>query len=324
MAADQALEWEVVTANGTVVTATPAQNSDLYWALSGGGGGTYGLVLSLTAKAYPDSRTGGASLSFSAPFDQLFEAVSIWQQNLPGIVDAGARMSWAIIQGMFLMNELTIPDKSEEEVRALLSPFTSYLDESNIQYQLNVTSFPTFYEHAERYLGPLPNGAIPAAQIQGGAMFSRETVLAHNDELIDIIRNIVNTTSFLIASFSFNASSPLSPPAPNAVLPAWRDALLYYVVGQFWNFTAPVEYMNEQQRMISDELMPPLQDLASGAYLNEADWRNPRWKEEFYGENYGKLARIKKEWDTDGLWWVETGVSSDEWVIDADGRLCRV
>jgi FAD/FMN-containing dehydrogenase len=37
LAADQVLEWEVVTADGELVTATPYQNQDLYWALSGGG-----------------------------------------------------------------------------------------------------------------------------------------------------------------------------------------------------------------------------------------------------------------------------------------------
>ncbi|TGO66741.1 hypothetical protein BOTNAR_0055g00280 [Botryotinia narcissicola] len=47
LAVDEVLEWQVVTGVGTLVTATPTQNSDLLWALSGGGGGTYGIVLAL-------------------------------------------------------------------------------------------------------------------------------------------------------------------------------------------------------------------------------------------------------------------------------------
>ncbi|KAK2598894.1 hypothetical protein QQS21_005636 [Conoideocrella luteorostrata] len=42
MGADLILEWEAVTANGTHLIASPTENKDLYWAFSGGGGGTYG------------------------------------------------------------------------------------------------------------------------------------------------------------------------------------------------------------------------------------------------------------------------------------------
>ncbi|RYP93643.1 hypothetical protein DL770_000275 [Monosporascus sp. CRB-9-2] len=41
LGADQALSIEVVTADGRVVTADPETNTDLFWALRGGGGGNY-------------------------------------------------------------------------------------------------------------------------------------------------------------------------------------------------------------------------------------------------------------------------------------------
>lgn len=46
LSADQALEWEVVDGTGKLLRASRAENSDLFWALSGGGGGTYGVVWS--------------------------------------------------------------------------------------------------------------------------------------------------------------------------------------------------------------------------------------------------------------------------------------
>jgi hypothetical protein len=42
MAADQLLNLEVVTADGRFVTANAKENADLFWALRGGGGSTYG------------------------------------------------------------------------------------------------------------------------------------------------------------------------------------------------------------------------------------------------------------------------------------------
>jgi FAD/FMN-containing dehydrogenase len=38
--ADQILSAEVVTADGQFVTASSTENTDLFWALRGGGGGT--------------------------------------------------------------------------------------------------------------------------------------------------------------------------------------------------------------------------------------------------------------------------------------------
>lgn len=53
MAADQVLSIEVVTPDGRFVTASLEQNSDLFWALRGGGGSTFGVVVSVTVRVFP-------------------------------------------------------------------------------------------------------------------------------------------------------------------------------------------------------------------------------------------------------------------------------
>ncbi|KLU87191.1 hypothetical protein MAPG_06193, partial [Magnaporthiopsis poae ATCC 64411] len=53
MAADHVMSLEVVTASGRFVTASPSSNADLFWALRGGGGGTYGVVTSAVVRAHP-------------------------------------------------------------------------------------------------------------------------------------------------------------------------------------------------------------------------------------------------------------------------------
>lgn len=46
------LELEVVTAGGKVLIANECQNKDIFWALRGGGGGTFGVVTKMTLKAH--------------------------------------------------------------------------------------------------------------------------------------------------------------------------------------------------------------------------------------------------------------------------------
>jgi FAD/FMN-containing dehydrogenase len=42
------LEFKVVTADGNLTIANDVTNQDLFWALKGGGGGTWGVVVEAT------------------------------------------------------------------------------------------------------------------------------------------------------------------------------------------------------------------------------------------------------------------------------------
>ncbi|KAF9873690.1 hypothetical protein CkaCkLH20_08800 [Colletotrichum karsti] len=53
LGADQVLSAKVVLASGELVTASPCNNTDLFYAIRGGGGGTYGVVTQMTVKTYP-------------------------------------------------------------------------------------------------------------------------------------------------------------------------------------------------------------------------------------------------------------------------------
>jgi FAD/FMN-containing dehydrogenase len=76
---DNVLAAKVVTASGCLVTASPAENPDLFWAVRGGGGGLYGVVVEWTLRLHdfprhamllmrwqePDSRVDVASRFFA-------------------------------------------------------------------------------------------------------------------------------------------------------------------------------------------------------------------------------------------------------------------
>jgi FAD/FMN-containing dehydrogenase len=332
MGADQALEWEVVTADGSLVTATPTKNSDLYWALSGGGGGTYAVALSLTARAYPEEIIGGVSFALASPSgtaddDTFWNAITFfYQQALPGIVDAGAHAQLIIAGPIFMLSEVTIPGATQDDMRAVMKPFTDYLDAQKFPFQMNVTSYPNFYEHADHYIGPFPYGAVYSAQIQGGVFLGREMSLSNSTgpELIRRLRHIATTTNFYVLPYAFNGAHKDPSTPPNSVHAGWRNMLSYVVVSQQWKYNVPFSVMDEQERLLTEEVMPPLQELGSGAYMSEADFKNPKWKEEFYGENWDELSKIKEKWDPQGLFYATTAVGSEKWEADAEGRLCRV
>jgi hypothetical protein len=73
-AAASMLEAEVVTADGKVVVANACQNQDLFWALKGGGGGTFGVVTKMTLMTHPlPSHFGWFKGSIAAKNDRAFK-----------------------------------------------------------------------------------------------------------------------------------------------------------------------------------------------------------------------------------------------------------
>ena len=69
MGADRIVEATIVTADGQVRTVNECSNPDLFWAVKGGGGGTFGAVTRVVMKVIPDLT--GQAVVFNANFTFL-------------------------------------------------------------------------------------------------------------------------------------------------------------------------------------------------------------------------------------------------------------
>jgi len=98
MAADAVIAYQVVTADGRFVTASEESHPDLFWALRGGGAGTFGVVTSVIVKAFPDTdatlstfvlgnSTDGTHLVSRESF---FKAVRVFWESFPAYTAANA------------------------------------------------------------------------------------------------------------------------------------------------------------------------------------------------------------------------------------------
>ena len=237
LGADQTLEWEVVTGSGSLLTASPTENQDLYWALSGGGGGTYGIVYSLTAKAHQDLPTSGANLTFSSQGlvgDTYWVAVAAWHTVLPSIVDAGGMTVWYVTKDAFTLTPFTGPGIPAAEALKLLQPFLDTLHHLNVTYNMTgPTDFPTYLDEYTTFQLPLD---VAVAQY-GGRLIPRSVVEDNNQGLIDAVRTITEDTTPnafpLWCGVAINVNKSMvrgNQAVDNAVLPAWRDALIDSIV----------------------------------------------------------------------------------------------
>lgn len=330
LAADQTLQFEVVTAFGKLVTASRTENSDLYWALSGGGGGNYGVVVSMTVKTYPDAMVSGAGLQFAAAYtttDIFYEAVAKFHTLLPAMIDNGTMVVYYFTDAYFIINPLTAYNKTSAQVQAILSPFVDVLNNLSIPFLVSYTEFATYEEHYATYMGPLPYGNIGAEEYQfGSRLVPRSVVQDNNDGLQAVLRNVTEN-GVLLVGVATDVSAPVrSGNVSNAVLPAWRDALIHTYLTTAWNSTAPWSDMTHAQDVMTDEFVPQLEAVTpgSGAYMNEADFRQPNFQDVFFGANYPTLLAVKKKWDPKSFFYATKGVGSEVWNVANDGRMCHV
>jgi FAD/FMN-containing dehydrogenase len=86
--ADHFLEFNVVTADGNLRIANDAVNQDLFWALRGGGGGTFGIVVEATVHAFPTPKITVINWwinSTSETNPGLFDAAAYLHSQFPSI-----------------------------------------------------------------------------------------------------------------------------------------------------------------------------------------------------------------------------------------------
>ncbi|KAF1944008.1 FAD binding domain-containing protein [Clathrospora elynae] len=327
LAADQTLAFEVVTAKGDRVVATANQNSDLYWALSGGGGGTYGVVTAMTVRAYKSTQVGGAAmqlLASSTTPEKFATATAKFHELMPAMIDAGAMVVFVQNSQFLVLKPVTVWNSSAAYVKdVVLKPFSDALIELGITPPI-AYSESSYRDHYDKYMGPLPGGGFEVERYQFGGRLIPRSVLENNTaELIKVYSDLVATGVILTGS-SANYRKPANTP-DNAVLPAWRDTITQLQLITNWNSTDPWADMEADQLRMTNDFVPKIEAVTpgSGSYMNEADFHQRNWQSTFFGTNFDKLVQIKKKYDPESMFYILKGVGSDDWVVSAEGRMCR-
>ncbi|KAF0315622.1 FAD binding domain-containing protein [Colletotrichum asianum] len=340
--ADQALAFEVVTADGRFITADHAQNSDLFWALRGGGGSTFGIATSVTVKAFPDVPTTAAGFKFSTADglsnDTFWSGVRSYFDHFIDNADNGTYSYFIMLPNnpspgnfFFQMTPFFAPNKTAEVVESLLNPWFTELRELGIDFDPNITEYASFYPAWKDFF---PLEVVEKVNVQSGSrLFPRKNF--ESDDLrqatFDAIRTSLETNHVFVG-FNIKATSPDNP--DNAVNPAWRENILFALQSVRWSVNATVDQILEARNGFTFGDMQRWRDVSPGAgsYLAESDRMEPNFQQSFYGdEKYPRLLELKKKWDLEDVFYAATAVGSEFWTIETadglpheNGRLCRV
>ncbi|KAI2635878.1 FAD-binding domain-containing protein [Hypomontagnella submonticulosa] len=323
LAADNTLSFDIVTPTGQLLTVSRTENQDLFWALSGGGGGNYGVVVSMTVRAHPDATVSGANFQINSSGEdpgQIFDVIDAFHDALPGIVDSGVMIIYFFTNTFLQVPAMTAYNKSQSEVEQILRPFADLLAALGVPFEPEFTEFSSYSEHYNNYWGPLPEGNIQVGtQLFGGRLIPRSVL----PDFSSTARRIAEMGVTYIG-VGLNVSR-FGQDKANSVLPQWRHSIVHASLTLPWSFQVPFEENVKAQRRITDQIQPIIEAATpgAGAYMNEADFQQSNWQETFFGSNYPELLRIKHKYDPNNLLYATVAVGSEAYTVGEDGRMCK-
>ncbi|RAO72946.1 uncharacterized protein BHQ10_008958 [Talaromyces amestolkiae] len=316
MAADQVLALEVVLPDGRFVSVSETSHSDLFWALRGGGGSTFGVVTSLvirmdlvwaTFPAYADAgHYSYWSVSCASEASCSFSTAAHWANNY-----TTAQLQDFVAPLFANLTALGMPPQNVvyAEYDGVLSAFT--------------TTFPADTEVVGTWTSHVGSRLFPRHN------WENETSLAAQSSAL---RNAA-TDAGLMLGYNFKVAANPSINQDNAINPAWRDTLSHTMLGAVWSQSATADDIAAANKLLTQRLQT-WRDVSpsSGAYMNEADINEPGFQQSFYGVNYPRLYALKQRYDPWGLLYAITAVGSEDWYVEGqipyyptqNGRLCRV
>ncbi|KAJ3476435.1 hypothetical protein NLG97_g9130 [Lecanicillium saksenae] len=343
MAADQVIEMEVVSADGKVQKVNQDQNPDLFWALRGGGGSTFGVVTSFTVKTVPTPKmTVATFLAFTVPGSPILaDLLGYVGSQTPTLMDGGMS-GYNLVNRNFsnpapgsglpdylagFQGRLVVLDEpnGNDTIANLLKPLNDTINQrwpgkagffySNAEYKSFLDFFSVNFD--DEAVG---DNKYLISRLLNKEAFNDPKALG--EALLSGTGPGGFSTFFLVGGKGVMEAKPIG--GSNAVNSHWRTAYVHTITA---TMGAPFDKAATEKRLKAlDEDWAPVRKItpSSGAYINEGSNFEPNFHESFWGTNYPRLADIKRKVDPHDVFWCSPCVGNEHWRQLESGQLCRV
>jgi FAD/FMN-containing dehydrogenase len=293
---DNVLSLTLVDATGKVRTCSKSENSDLYWACRGGGGGNFGIVTTFEFRTFPVGNV--ATFFVEWPWSDAQAAVDAWQRWAPSAPN-----------GLFSVCTL-VTDSGGPVARASGQLFGS---RSQLQSLLRplLVGRPTEVEVVERtYMDAMmlwagctgsvkqchlpPEGNLPRATFKATSDYAAKPLSANGVKtLAQHVEQRQKQGAGVGVVVLDSYGGAINRVAPTATAFAHRKMLFGLQYGAYWSGGSASTGINWVEN-----LRQAMQRYVTGAaYVNYIDPSLPDWTRAYYGSNYQRLQTIKKKVD---------------------------
>ncbi|KAI0248039.1 FAD-binding domain-containing protein [Lactifluus subvellereus] len=325
LAADNVLQYRVILANGSFVTANSVSHPDLFWALRGGGAGSWGVIIDATLRTFPIFNATIHTVNvLTTTLDQTGDLMTTHAIHIKDW-DAVRAGQYFYLTGSTSNSTLVLSTLFKDlDGATSMAQMSSFLDGARalgavVQKESTITALANdivgFPDDQSGYNTILSSRLVP------NSVYLNEPSNISTAYKRLLSQGISVVLGHLVAGGQVAANANIS----SAINPAWRSAKTHVIATQRWGDTLSADDVQALRRNFTATVQPVLAELAggasSGSYSNEADVLEPNFAVTFYGPNYSRLESIKAVYDPKDLFIVPAGVRSEHW--DAEG-MCQV
>ena len=285
LACDKALSFTMVTSDGKeVVKASAQENDDLFWALRGGGGGNFGVMTDVTLQVCPSPREFvWTRLTYSSTHssEQGLIAVGNNLANFPRELNLDIALHGFSGEKVLTLGGV-YSDHHEDKVQAAFGN----LHPTETSPPKKYTSFLKFTTDYSKRHGFVHNEVEPI--YVKGAMINSLPV-----QLAKYFAELKIPPECLIEFVHMGGDIQLTPPTATAFV-ARSAQYSFYTYGRFQDPRHKAEVL---KFATSTYEAVKSSGCTVGSYVNYMDQDLKNWANEYYGENYERLCKIKEKWN---------------------------
>ncbi|KIJ69682.1 hypothetical protein HYDPIDRAFT_142171 [Hydnomerulius pinastri MD-312] len=344
LGAQHVLEFELVTADGQIRRINEAQDPDLFWAVRGGGSGSWGIITSITIQAYPAMEISISSLTIEPNTTQDKARLAISFIALVGQYQ-NEWINNGIYSAFFPAEEqysLLLSWPSHTASLSILFPFFEELRSlsGNFTVTSNTTAAPMFSSISEAelmLLGPEAESISPyGASIQMSSRLIPQSSLSSPESAMKVAEEIwagvqrINAVLDKYPEGTFGPASPLilgSTPGESmgpmvnetGANPALYQAAWHVSFGSSWTVGISRETEDALTLAIQGATDPLTAMGIIGSYQAEGSAFEADWRESFFGYKYSKLLDIKRNYDPENFFNSYKGV---DWTSNLPAYQC--
>jgi FAD/FMN-containing dehydrogenase len=296
LACDNVTQIEIVTADGRLRVCNEHNEPDLFWALRGGGSGSFGIVTKLVFRTHPVDSVTTVNLQWA--WTDARKVAQTWQAFVPTASDAlTCSLSFGPPASAGGAPQVSLNGQvfgTRDETLSLLAPLTEAARPTKVSavhrpFIAAVNYFAAENPERRSYAAKSNYGLVPIPEAGLDVIIGATETAAHDPRLA--------VTGILL----FAHGGAIGQVDRDAMAFVHRDALFAIRYTAFWSVGAPAGTGAANLDWVRGTHAAMQPYVSRGAVTNYVDPDLKDWGAAYYGSHLKRLVAVKRRYDPDNF-----------------------